>query len=165
MGRFRNSWNFFKCSLPVIVKNKKLLLFPMIELFFIVIIGIFFISPIFLWDSGHSITEFSHWEALGEHYGNLGEQYGNMLENQEKEPGTIIKMIFTKTVLAWCALYYLISIFSVTFINVAFYNEIINGLNGKRVSLLGGIKAAFSKIKLIIIWFNKHHPVGFSPNR
>ena len=145
MGKFKTSWSLFRSSLSVITQNKRLLLFPIIGFFFIVIIGIFFISPIFLWDSGHSITDPLHWEALGEHY-------GKMLENQEVKPETRIEMKFTKTMLAWCALFYLISMFSATFINVAFYNEIINGLNGKRVSLLRGIKAACSKIKLIMIW-------------
>jgi hypothetical protein len=145
MGKIKTSWSLFKCSLAVIVKNKRLLLFPVIEFLFIVIIAIFFLSPIFLWDSGHSITESAHWEALGEHY-------GKMIENKEITNEAKKEALFGKNSFAWGVLFYLISMFSATFFNVAFYNEIINGLNDKRVSILRGFKAALSKIKLIMIW-------------
>lgn len=145
MGKFKTSWSLFKSSMSVIAHNKILLLFPIIEIIFIVIIGIFFLSPIFMWDSGYSITELSHWEALGQHMGQL-------VENKEVTDGGKIETMFGENRFAWFALFYLISMFLATFFNVAFYNEIINGLNGKGVSLLRGIKAAFSKIKLILIW-------------
>ncbi len=145
MGKFKTSWNLFKCSLSVIGKNKKLLLFPIIGFIFIVIIGLFFLSPVLLWDSGHSITEPSHWETLGQHIHEI-------FENKEISDGTKIEKLFGNYWYAWFVSFYLISMFSTTFLNVAFYNEIINGLNGKSVSLLRGIKASLSKIKLIMIW-------------
>ena len=145
MGKFKTSWNLFRCSLSVINKNKKLLLFPVIGFIFIVIIGLFFLSPVLVWDSGHSITELSHWQTLGQHI-------HEMVGNKKVTGGMVIKQLFGNYWYAWFVLFYLISMFSTTFLNVAFYNEIINGLNGKRVSLLRGINVALSKIKLIIIW-------------
>ena len=76
MGKFKTSWSLFRSSLSVIGKNKKLLLFPVIGFIFIVIIGLFFLSPVLLWDSGHSVTELSHWETLGQHIGKIFENKG-----------------------------------------------------------------------------------------
>ncbi|MFC1493820.1 DUF6159 family protein [Thermodesulfobacteriota bacterium] len=145
MGKFKTSWSLFRSSLSVIGKNKKLLLFPIIGFIFVVIIGLFFLSPVLLWDSGHSITELSHWETLGQHIHKMG-------ESKKVSGGMVIEKLFGNYWYAWFVSFYLISMFSSTFLNVAFYNEIINGLNGKRVSLFRGIKAALSKIKLIMIW-------------
>ena len=145
MGKFKTSWSLFRSSLSVIGNNKKLLLFPIIGFIFVVIIGLFFLSPVLLWDSGHSITELSHWQTLGQHI-------HNTFGNKKVSGGMVIEQMFGNYWYAWFVLFYLISMFSTTFLNVAFYNEIINGLNGKRVSLLRGIKVALSKIKLIMIW-------------
>lgn len=145
MGKFKTSWNLFRSSLSVIGKNKRLLLFPIIGFIFICIIALFFISPVLLWNSGHSVTELSHWEALGQHIGQI-------IKNRQVSDGIKIETLFGNYWYAWFVLFYLVSMFSTTFLNVAFYNEIINGLNGKHVSLLRGIKAALSRIKLIMIW-------------
>jgi hypothetical protein len=137
MGRFKISWDIFKRSLSVIVQNKTLLLFPAIALVFVFIIALFFVSPFVLSNTGHALTDPLHWETLG------GE-FKNAVENKDMISGTIG---FT-----WFAVIYLISMFSATFINVAFYNEIIHALNDNGVSIARGFKAALSKIKLIMIW-------------
>ena len=137
MGRFKISWDIFKRSLSVIVQNKTLLLFPAIALVFVFIIALFFVSPFVLSNTGHALTDPLHWEAL------RGE-FNNAVENKDMISGTIG---FT-----WFAVIYLISMFSATFINVAFYNEIIHALNDNGVSIARGFKAAVSKIKLIMIW-------------
>lgn len=137
MGRFKISWDIFKRSLSVIMRNKALLLFPVIMLVFIFIIALVYVSPFVLWITGHALTDPVHWEALG------GEFEG-AVENKDMISGTIG---FT-----WFALIYLISMFLATFINVAFYNEIIHVLNDHRVSIARGFKAALSRIKLIMIW-------------
>ena len=145
MGKFITSWSLFKSSLSVMVKNKILLVFPVVEFISILIIGVLFLSPIFLWDSGHSITDVQHWEALGKHVGEL-------VENQKAGGPITIETLTGKNWFVWFAVFYLISMFAATFFNVAFYNEIIKGLNGKRVSFFRGITAAFLKIKLIMVW-------------
>lgn len=145
MGKFKTSWSLFKSSLSVMLKNKILLVFPVVEFISILIIGVLFLSPIFLWDSGHSITDVQHWQALGKHFGEL-------VENEKAGGPITIETLTGKNWFVWFAVFYLISMFSATFFNVAFYNEIIKGLNGKRVSFFRGITAAFSKIKLIMVW-------------
>jgi hypothetical protein len=137
MGRFKISWDIFKRSLSVIVRNKTLLSFPAIALVFVFIIALFFVSPFVLSNTGHALTDPLHWEAL------RGE-FNSAVENKDMISGTIG---FT-----WFAVIYLISMFSATFINVAFYNEIIHALNDNGVSIARGFKAALSKIKLIMIW-------------
>ena len=145
MGKFKTSWSLFKSSLSVIAKNKILLVFPVVEFISILIIGILFLSPIFLWDSGHSITDVQHWEALGKHFGEL-------VENEKAGGAITVETLTGKNWFVWFAVFYFISMFVATFFNVAFYNEIIKGLNGKRVSFFRGITAAFLKIKLIMVW-------------
>ena len=112
-------------------------MFPVITLVFIFIIALVYVSPFVLWITGHALTDPVHWEALG------GEFKG-AVENKDIISDTIG---FT-----WFALIYLISMFLATFINVAFYNEIIHVLNDNRVSIARGFKAALSRIKLIMIW-------------
>ena len=144
MGRLKTSFDLFNRSFTVIKQNKKLLLFPMVEFVFIIIIGIFFLSPALFWNSGYSVTDAHHWKALGVHMMQIAEK-----NHTEK---TIIGIISNDKWYAWCILFYLISMFTATFFNVAFYNEIINGLNDRGVSILRGIKAALSNLKLIAIW-------------
>jgi hypothetical protein len=99
---------------------------------------LFFISPFVLQDTSHALTEPAHWKALTEQLKVL---------TQNKETITSGAMGFV-----WFAAIYLVSIFLATFFNVAFYNEILNALNGNRVSISRGIGAAWSKIKLVLIW-------------
>jgi Family of unknown function (DUF6159) len=47
---------------------------------------------------------------------------------------------------------YLFSMFAATFINVAFYSEILNALNGDDVSLTRGFGLARSKVRAIVAW-------------
>lgn len=137
MGRFKTSLDLFKGSLTVIAQDKSLLFFPVIALLFIFIIILLFISPFVLSNTGHTLTDPLHWKALGD-------QIISLAENKDMKPGAIGY--------AWFAVIYLISIFSATFFNAAFYNEIIHALNGNGVSIIRGIRAALSKIKLILIW-------------
>lgn len=146
MGRFKTSLVLFNRSLSVIAKNRSLLLFPIIALVFIFIIIGFFISSFVLSNTGYALTDPLHWKALGD-------QIKSLAENKNVISGTIG--------FAWFALIYLISIFSATFFNVAFYNEILHALNGNGVSIARGIRAARSKIKLILIWSMFAGIVGF----
>lgn len=137
MGKFKTSYNLFKRSLSVMAQNKKLFVFIAIEIVFIVIIALFFISPIVLSNTGHALTDPSHWKALGE-------KILSAVRNKEAISGTLGFTVFAGI--------YLFSMFSATFFNVAFYNEIIHALNGDEVSIARGFKTAISKIKLILLW-------------
>jgi hypothetical protein len=137
MGKFKTSLDLFKRSLSVIAQNRALLLFPVITLVFIFIIVLFFISPFVLSNTGHALTDPLHWKALADRIRVLA---------QNKEIASSAARF------AWFAGIYLVSIFMATFFNVAFYNEILQALNGNKISISRGIGAAWSKIKLILIW-------------
>jgi hypothetical protein len=137
MGKFKTSLDLFKRSLSVIAQNRTLLLFPVITLGFIFIIVLFFISPFALSNTGHALTDPLHWKTLADRIKILA---------QNKE------IVSSAARFAWFAGVYLASIFMATFFNVAFYNEILHALNGNKVSISRGIGAAWSKIKLILIW-------------
>jgi len=137
MGRFKTSLELFKHSVSVIAKNKALLLFPVIALIFIFLIILFFISPFVLSNTGYALTTPSHWKALGD-------RISILVENKD--------MASCAIGFAWLAVIYLVSVFSTTFFNVAFYNEILHALNGNGVSIARGIRTARLKIKPILIW-------------
>jgi hypothetical protein len=48
--------------------------------------------------------------------------------------------------------FYLVIMFVMTFMNVAFYSEILHAFNGRRVSLTRGIMLAASKLHAIVVW-------------
>lgn len=137
MGRFKTSLDFFKLSFSVLAKNKALLLFPMISLIFIFLIILFFISPFVLSNTGYALTDPLHWKALGDRISIL----------VEKKDMMSVGIGFV-----WLVVIYLFSVFSATFFNTAFYNEILHALNGNKVSIARGIRTARLKIKPILMW-------------
>jgi len=136
MGRIKTSFDLFKRSWSVMKQNRALLFFPVIALVFILIIGMFFLSSVVLLDSGNTLTEIidaRNWSGIADRIKIVAANYK-----------VALSMIG--------AAMYLIAIFLATFFNVAFYNEILHALNGNSVSIRRGIGAAWSKIKLILIW-------------
>jgi hypothetical protein len=137
MGKFKRSLTLFKRSLSVIAQNKSLLLFPVITLGFTFIIALFFISSFVLSNTGHGLMNPLHLKALA---------YRIRILAENKET------ISSAAGFAWFAGIYLVSIFTATFFNVAFYNEILHALNGNKVSISRGVGVAWSKVKLVLIW-------------
>ena len=64
LGRMKNSWILLKCSLKVMMLNKKLLLFPVVIMVLSLIIGLFFLAPGALQPTGYRYTQVEHWKAL-----------------------------------------------------------------------------------------------------
>ena len=62
---------------------------------------------------------------------------------------------------AYFVVWYFATMFLATFCNVAFYREIMNALNGRPVSILEGIRFAFSKWKIIFMWTLFAGLIGF----
>lgn len=137
MKALKTSCNLVKRSLFVVAQNRSLLIFPVIAVVFICIIGLFFIGPFILKDTGHALATSAHWKALLD-------QLETMAEQKDVAKGAIS--------FAWFAVCYLASMFLATFFNVAFYNEIIQALNGNRVSVARGIRVAAGKIRQILAW-------------
>ena len=138
MSKFQRSWVLFKRSFQVIRENRKLLLFPLVTSVFIILIALFFIVPFALSNTGHAFFDPTHWKTLGHQ---MGHQDAANHHFQVSPLGYAV-----------IAGIYLLSMFLSTFFNVAFYNEIFNALNGRPVSIRGGLRFARSRLKAIFIW-------------
>ncbi len=138
MSRFKRSWMLCVRSLSVIGQNKRLLWFPLISGMFTCLIILFFLVPTALWDTGHAITDASHWRSIANHF---------MVMNEQDAPTGLAPLG-----LALAGVIYLASIVLATFFNVAFYHEIMCALNGNPVSISRGLRVALSKLKAILMW-------------
>jgi hypothetical protein len=130
----------FKSSLNVILKNKELLIFPIVTSIATVVIFLFFFAPAALWPTGHSYLSGEHWRALFDMYF----QSSGTGRHEHFSPSPVATV--------YAAFLYFISMFVATFFNVAFYNEILAALNGESVSLSRGLKFACSRWKAILMW-------------
>jgi len=140
MNKFERSWHLFKSSLMVIIRNKELLIFPIVISLATVVIFLFFFAPAVLWPTGFSYFSADHWRALSDMYFRAS---GHGHHQQ-----------FMLSPIAWVyvAFLYFVSMFTATFFNVAFYNEILAALSGDQVSLSRGLKFACSRWKAILLW-------------
>lgn len=130
----------FKSSLNVILRNKELLIFPIVTSIATVVIFLFFFAPAALWPTGHSYFSAEHWHALSGFYLQPAKVHGH--DGVGPTPFAVAYVIFL----------YFISMFTATFFNVAFYNEILAALNGEAVSLSRGLKFACSRWQAILMW-------------
>jgi len=130
----------FKSSLNVILKNKELLIFPIVTSIATIVIFLFFFAPAALWPTGHSYFSVDHWRALSHIYFQPAQVRGH--DGYGPTPIAAAYSIFL----------YFVSMFVATFFNVAFYNEILAALNGEAVSLSRGLKFACTRWKAIVMW-------------
>jgi hypothetical protein len=124
----------------VIVRNKELLIFPIFISLASAVILLFFFAPAVLWPTGHSYLSAEHWQALGHKF--FTKTSGAGREQFTYSPVAIAYLVFL----------YFVSMFVATFFNVAFYNEILEALSGRPVSLGRGLKFACSRWKAIVMW-------------
>jgi len=141
MNRFERSWLLFRSSLMVIVRNKELLVFPIVITACTLVILLFFCAPVALWPTGHPYTSGEHWRALG-----------NTFFSNSSDASGAHHTTYSPVAAAYLVFLYFISMFVATFFNVAFYNEIIAALSGQPVSLSRGLKFACSRWKAILMW-------------
>ncbi len=140
MNKFERSWTLFKSSLNVIVKNKELLIFPIVTSLATIVIFLFFFAPAVLWPTGHSYFSAEHWHALSGMYFQPAKVRGHDGFGPTPLAG------------AYLVFLYFVSMFVATFFNVAFYNEILAALSGQSVSLSRGLKFACSRWQAILMW-------------
>ena len=140
MNRFERSWLLFRSSLMVIVRNKQLLVFPIFISLATAVIVLFFFAPAALWPTGHSYFSSEHWSALFDRY--FTKTGSNGPHDLTASPVAIAYFVFL----------YMVSMFTATFFNVAFYNEILAALSGEEVSLSRGLRFACTRWKAILMW-------------
>ena len=140
MNKFACSWLLFRSSLQVIIRNKELLIFPIVISICSVVILLFFLAPAALWPTGHSPLSANHWQAL----------FNVFFEKTNGAGGHHVT--YSRVAIAYVVFLYFVSMFTATFFNVAFYNEILAALSGQPVSLGRGLKFACSRWKAILMW-------------
>src|SRR2546423_712526 len=123
MSKFQRSWMLFKSSVFIVVKHKKLLLFPVLTLFLTGIILLFFLTPIALQKTGHSYGEFAHWKSVG--------QTMFVEDSAPAHQGgrsTSVDLHLKPLGMVYAGGIYFVSMLLATFFNVAFYHEILKAL-------------------------------------
>jgi len=163
--RLQTSWAIFRRSLEVLRKNKKLLLFPALASVCTLGVFLFFFAPVALQPTGYSYTDVEHWKAVGSSLlsGSLraemqatddvaDEAVTPNAAEKSRTPGTSLTSALSKWALVFLVPLYFTSIFLATFFNVAFYSEVLNALNGKPVSITGGLRFAATRVMQILRW-------------
>lgn len=131
-ARIARSWSIFKNSLSVLRCNKKLIVFPLLTSGFVIMLALLIFSGVFA-------------AMLAD------PQFGAKLSRMGDSSQNAHYALQTWHVVVMFAAYF-VSIFLATFFNVAFYSEIIHGLNSEPVFLMRGFKFAFSKCGSIAMW-------------
>jgi hypothetical protein len=138
MSKFQRSWTLVKCSLRVVFENKILLLFPLILSLLMIVMAAFFLGPVLLWPTGHGLAEGAHWQAVARQWTIRGAG-GQHLS-------------LTPAGYALAAAFYLVATCLANFVNVAFYSQILNALQGHPVSVTAGLRLAWSRRGAILAW-------------
>ena len=125
MTRLRTSLQIIHQSVLVIGNHRKLLLFPLLHIAGGIVVVAFFLIPLMAGLPDFAIPTVL--ERLKD-YGDNGYP-------------TALGIAF-----------YLVTMFVMTFMNVALYSEILHAFNGRRVSLTRGITFAASKLQAIVVW-------------
>jgi hypothetical protein len=156
-ARIARSWSIFKNSLLVLRSNKKLIVFPMLTSGFVIAIVLLVFSGIF---AVASSPQFDNKLSKMSESSNGQKSFFKLLwaaaNPQANEESSKADELSPNVQYAWLIILlfmaYFVSIFMATFFNVAFYSEIINGLNSEPVFLMRGFKFAFSKCGSIAMW-------------
>ena len=138
MSKFQRSWTLVKCSLRVIFGNKTLLLFPLILSLLMIVMAAFFLAPVLLWPTGHGLAEDGALAGRRTAMDHPGAGGGNLS--------------LTPAGYALGAVFYLAATCLATFVNVAFYSQILNALRGHPVSVAAGLRLAWSRRGAIVAW-------------
>jgi hypothetical protein len=139
MSKFKRSWALMKCSFQVIFENKTLLVFPIILFLLTFVMAVFFLAPVVLWPTGHGLADGAHWQAVARQWTVRG-----------AGGRKIVGLSPAGYVLA--AALYLLATCLATFVNVAFYSQILCALRGQPVSVSAGLRLAWSRLGSILVW-------------
>jgi hypothetical protein len=148
-SRLSNSWSLFKKSLAVMNAHPRLLVFPAIIFVFTLGILAFFLAPVVLQPTGHSLRDPAHWSAVADSVFTK-----ESIEAERAAPGDRKgnRLVLTPKAIVYVLLIYFASMFLATFFATAFYHEILSALQGGGVSIAGGLRFATSKLYAIVLW-------------
>ena len=156
MNKIKRSSRLVKAAFAVLLREKKLLLFPLVASGLALVMALFFLVPIALYPTGHSVFTAALWTALMDrvgHWFNLAQ-----LHDQHGHPAVGAKTSRTQLLAghpltaAILAVAYFVSMVLATFSNVAFYHEIMQALNGNAVSIQRGYRYAAKRWQAVLLW-------------
>ena len=173
--KFSRSWQLFKASLAITLRNRKLMLFPLLSAFLTGLLAVFFLAPlvlpVVLHPTGYRLNQMEHWVALGDYYlpeahHEPGAGVASTNTSSNVQPGGLPSRRagpwassarapfrgFSSLVSLYLLAIYFASMVLATFFNVAFYGEIIAALNGRGVSLRRGLGLAWRRMPSILAW-------------
>ena len=133
MNKIKRSGKLLKAAFAVLLRERKLLLFPIVATGFALVIAMFFIAP---------IKAGSWFSVAPDQHGHMQVTQVPMFYAAGKQP---ITMLFF-------AIAYFVSMFLATFCNVAFYHEIMQALNGNAVSIRRGFRFALARWRAVLLW-------------
>lgn len=122
MGKLQRSWDIFLKSLKLIMAEKKLLIFPLISAFAMILLITLIVAGTFLWIV-----------LTGDPEAESGGESGIL--------GIVVFFVL-----------YLVTMLVSNLCMAAFFCEIFHGLNGESVQISRGIRDAFSRFKAIFMW-------------
>jgi hypothetical protein len=157
MNKIKRSFHLLKTSFAILLREKKLLLFPFINSGVALAVALFFIGPVVLYPTGHPYSSAAHWSAVGERLSHAFSPHDST--HQPTSIGVAAGFVGSRHLIfqhGWFALFfaviYFLSMFLGTFCNVAFYHEIMQALNGQAVSIRRGFQHAMMRWRAILLW-------------
>ena len=160
MKRNKNSMTIIGNSLTVMKGHPRLLVFPFFNLIGVIFIAAFFAFPVMfetsIFNAGDEWTLFQEMFEAHDQATREARQSG-VTGEIEHEPFTIGRVTFNEKgfvsmPLTPLAILYLMSMYLMVFLNVAFYSEIMKAFSGEKVSLLRGLSFAVFKWRAILVW-------------
>ena len=155
MNTIVRSFTLLKVALKVLLRERKLFLFPFVNAGLVLGIAAFFLIPVYFYPTEHGYFTQLHVRELAK---TLSDNATAILDSHSRHPHqtappAVTPWFMTKTwlsILSTCV--YFISMFLATFINTAFYHEIMQALNGQPVSLRRGLRFASQRWQAILLW-------------
>src|SRR5258706_13802379 len=148
MNKLRRSWILFKCSVSVVLQNKKLLVFPVLSFVCTLVILAFVITPVAFQRTGYHLSQGQHWKAVGQSL-----FMAKTVVAHARDGSTTMTRVTPKPLaIGVGASVYLVAMFLATFFNVAFFHQILQALRGSAVSVRAGLQFAVSRLKAIFLW-------------
>lgn len=140
VDRLARSWTIIVHSLQLLRAHKILVLFPFLNVIALIGIVYFFAMP-----AVFNVTVGDAWWALWNPSAALDALY---VSSRDVD----FNLLRPTVSYVGLGLTYLFLVFTATFVNVAFYAEILNALNGRGVNMMRGLATAGSKVFAILGW-------------
>lgn len=163
MDRLQRSWELFKSSLYVMMQNKVLLVFPILTAALTLMLVLLFLFPVAFQPTGYSYASAQHWKTVTKGIVDLDSQGPSQTDPNDASfhRGVRIGSKVKPIAAVYFAAMYFACMFLATYLNVAFYREILNALSGQPVSIAEGLGFAARKWKIILMWTLFAGIVGF----